>query len=79
MNLKKNFDAIRFGLFLSMMTALYKGVLCSMRRYSSDDKKNSAIAGFLSAFAILIDPKERRKFIGLMILGRSLVNYINHS
>jgi hypothetical protein len=57
-----------------MMTAIYKGVLCIMRRFSNDDKRNAAIAGFFSALAILIDLKERRKFIALMILGRSIVS-----
>jgi hypothetical protein len=56
-----------------MMTAIYKGILCFLRRFCKNEKVNAAIAGFMSAIAIIIDPHERRKFIALIILGRSLV------
>jgi hypothetical protein len=56
-----------------MMAAIYKAVLCFLRRHSQNDKRNAAIAGFLSAIAIVIDTKDRRKFISLIIFGRSLV------
>jgi hypothetical protein len=55
------------------MNALYKAILCFLRRFNKDDRINSAVAGALSALSLLIDNKERRKFLALIIFARSLV------
>ena len=46
--------------FAAFLNALYKAILCIMRRFCKDDKKNAFIAGFLSALSLAIDEKERR-------------------
>jgi len=71
-SLKDNLDSVRFALFLACMNAAYKAVLCLLRRYYQDDKVNAFIAGFVSAFPLLIDEKNRRKFIALIFFARSL-------
>lgn len=68
-----NVDTFKFALFISCLNALYKGILCLLRRFSKNDRLNSAVAGALSAFSMLIDNKERRKFFALVIFARSLV------
>jgi hypothetical protein len=57
---KSNLDSVRFALFAAFLNALYKAILCLMRRFCKDDKKNAFIAGFLSALSLAIDEKERR-------------------
>lgn len=57
------------------MCGVYKGVLCLMRRLCPDDKINAGIAGFLSAFAILLDDKKRRVFLALIFFSRCLVRF----
>lgn len=74
MNKGKHVDSLKFALFLSFMNAIYKGVLCLMRRFSKDDRINASVAGALSALSILLDNADRRKFIVLMIFSRALVS-----
>jgi len=74
MSFKKNTDSFRFALFASLLCAIYKAVLCIMRRFSGDDKINATVAGVLSALSILIDNKNRRVFLALVIFSRALVN-----
>lgn len=61
-------------MFMSFLNAIYKLVLCVLRRYSKDDKLNSGIAGAVSALSLLFDEKDRRKFFALLILSRALVS-----
>ncbi|CDW79410.1 UNKNOWN [Stylonychia lemnae] len=72
MTLKKHKDPIKFGLFISVMCALYKSLLCFLRRFSDNDKINASVAGFVSAFAILLDAKSRRMMIALIFFARAL-------
>ena len=54
-------ESAKFGLFVMCFNTLYKLVLCVMRRLGSlDDRKNAPIAGFVSAFSLMIDVKHRR-------------------
>jgi hypothetical protein len=76
LSINKNLDSIRFALFVACMNAIYKAVLCFLRRFIKDDKKNALIAGFMSALSLLIDTKDRRIFIALIIFSRSLVSNI---
>jgi len=46
---------VRFALFIAFLNGLYKAILCILRRFSSNDKKNAIIAGFLSGLSMLID------------------------
>lgn len=73
MSIKKNWDSIRFALFVACMNSIYKSVLCLLRRFSDNDKINGFIAGFLCGLAIIIDEKERRIFIALILFSRALV------
>jgi hypothetical protein len=76
-NIKKSLDSVRFALFLSCMNAVYKLVLCLMRRICKDDRKNSSVAGFLAGLTLIIDNKDRRKFIALILFARSLECLLN--
>ncbi|CDW74092.1 UNKNOWN [Stylonychia lemnae] len=82
LSIKGNTDAIKFALFASCMCAIYKAALCIMRRITGDDKINAGVAGFLSAFAILLDAKSRRLFLSLdvfvnMLEKRGIIKKIN--
>jgi hypothetical protein len=74
--MKNNWDSIRFALFVACMNSIYKGVLCFLRRFSDNDKKNAFIAGFMCGLAIIIDAKDRRIFIALILFSRALVRDI---
>jgi hypothetical protein len=77
LDMKQNFDSMRFAIFAAFMNGIYKMVLCIMRRYSKSDKVNAAVAGFASGLALAIDDKKRRVFIALLLLGRSLECLLN--
>jgi len=70
-NINKNLDSVRFALFIGLMNGLYKAVLCFMRRFCKDDKKNAFIAGFIAGLTIIIDHKDRRLLIALIFLSRA--------
>jgi len=70
-------DSLQFSLFISILNSLYKGVLCVMRRFSSNEKLNSVVAGAFSALSLLVDSKERRIFFALVILCRSIVSLLS--
>jgi hypothetical protein len=53
------------------MNALYKGVLCIMRRHSKNEGLNAFLAGFVAGFAMLIDESSRRIWLALYALARS--------
>lgn len=72
--MKANLDTVRFSLFAAFLNALYKGILCILRRICKDDRKNAFIAGFLSALSMAMDDKSRRKALALIIFARSLVS-----
>jgi hypothetical protein len=67
-------DSLKFALFISLLNSMYKGVLCLMRRVSSNDKANAAVAGAFSALSLLVDAKERRIFFALVLFSRALVS-----
>ena len=74
MKMPGHLDSLKFALFISLLNALYKGVLCLMRRFSANDKVNSAVAGAVSSVSLLVDSKDRRVFFTLVIFSRALVN-----
>ena len=63
---------------------LYKLVLCILRRSGSlDDRKNAPIAGFISGLSLMIDAKNRRQLLSVLIMSRAvdslLIHHENHS
>ena len=51
----------------------YKLILCLMRRKSgASDNLNAPVAGFLSAFALMIDAKHRRELITTLMMSRAI-------
>jgi len=52
------------------MTAIYKFVLCFMRRFVKSDKVNSVVAGFLAGLASRLDVRDRRQFLMVLLLSR---------
>jgi|TARA_B110000285_G_C14995661_1_gene548693 hypothetical protein len=67
---KSNMDNLRFAVFLAVMNASYKLVLCVLRRYLKSDKYAAPIAGFVAGLASAIDVKSRRQFATIIILSR---------
>ena len=62
----------KFGLFLMCFNTLYKLVLCVLRRLGSlDDRKNAPVAGFISALSLMIDAKNRRQLLAVLIMSRA--------
>lgn len=62
-----------FGLFVMCFHSIYKLVLCLLRRMGSlDDRKNAPVAGFISAFSLIIDVKSRRQLLTVLTLSRAL-------
>jgi hypothetical protein len=81
MKAKGHVDSLKFAIFVALLNGIYKGVLCLMRRFSSNDSLNSAVAGGLSALSLLVDSKERRTFLALVLFARSIVrrDFMNSS
>ena len=50
-----NADNLRFALFLALMCATYKAVLCFMRRVMKDDRLNAPVAGFFAGLFVMLD------------------------
>jgi len=67
---KSNKDNVRFALFLALMNATYKMVLCILRRYFESDKKSAPIAGFIAGLWSILDVKKRRQFLTCLLLSR---------
>ena len=71
-------DAAKFGLFACMFSTGYKLILCALRRLGfHNDKINAPIAGFISAFSLVFDVKQRKNFIMILILSRTIDAGIN--
>ena len=60
MSYKSNKDNVRFALFMALMNATYKTVLCVMRRLKFDDKINAPVAGFIAGLLSYLDAAKRR-------------------
>ena len=73
---KNHIDTLKFSLFISLLNSLYKGVLCTMRRFTKNERLNAAVAGGLSSLSLLVDSKDRRIFFALVFIARSFVNKI---
>ena len=67
---KSNRDNLRFAFFLALMNALYKLVLCVLRRFLKNDKYCAPIAGFVAGLASFLDAKARRQFATVLLLSR---------
>ncbi len=70
---KNHIDTLKFSLFISLLNSLYKGILCTMRRFTKNERLNAAVAGGLSSLSLLVDSKDRRIFFALVFLARSFV------
>ena len=70
---KNHIDTLKFSLFISLLNSLYKGVLCTMRRFTKNERLNAAVAGGLSSLSLLVDSKDRRIFFALVFIARSFV------
>lgn len=74
LKMKGHLDSLKFALFVSLLNSLYKGVLCLMRRLCQNERINAAVAGAFSALSLLVDAKDRRIFIALVLFSRSIVS-----
>ena len=63
---------MRFSLFLACFNAAYKALICLFRRISKNERLNAAIAGFMAGLTIIMDSKDRRMFITVMMLARAI-------
>ena len=61
---------MKFALFLSSMNAVYKIVICTLRRFLKSDKLAAPIAGFLAGLCIALEEKSRRTLMTVLFLGR---------
>ena len=59
-NWNSNKDNIRWAFFIALTNAVYKLVLCLMRRVVNSEKWASLVAGFLAGLCCRIDAKQRR-------------------
>ena len=71
-NIKSTQDNFRFAFFAALMNAVYKLVLCLMRRFGISDKVNSLVAGFLAGLVSYFEVENRRNFIAGVLAGRML-------
>mmetsp|Transcript_19281 Transcript_19281/g.21596 ORF Transcript_19281/g.21596 Transcript_19281/m.21596 type:complete len:176 (+) Transcript_19281:25-552(+) len=65
-------DTSRFTLFVVLFNISYKIVLCTLRRWTKNEKISSILAAMISASTIALEPFNRRFQIVLMLLTRSL-------
>ena len=60
MKYSSNKDNVRFALFLALMNATYKMMLCILRRFQNNDRHSAPIAGFIAGLWSILDVKKRR-------------------
>ena len=65
-------DQTQLALFLALLKFLYKGSICTMRRFCKDEKINSVVAAALSSVSVLADDPKRRVFLILLVFARAL-------
>ena len=71
-------QSAKFGLFMMCFNTLYKLVLCLLRRMGSlDDRKNAPVAGFISGLSLMIDAKNRRQLIAVLVMSRAVDSLFN--
>lgn len=71
-NPKSQKDNVKFALFLALMNATYKALLCTLRRFVKDDRFNSVVASVLAAFWISMEPQKRRFLLIILLFSRML-------
>jgi hypothetical protein len=66
-------DTISFAMFMSTFVSLYKGVLCTLRRFrNSCDSLNSLVAGAVAGLSLMLDSnRNRRRTIALYFSTRT--------
>ena len=64
-------DNLRFALFLAGMNAVYKTVLCFLRRVVESDAVAAPIAGFFAGLCIKLEARGRRKLLTVLLLSRT--------
>lgn len=69
-NLKANADNIRWAFFIALTNAVYKLVICLMRRLIKSEKLASIVAGFLAGLCCRIDAKSRRQLFTILLMSR---------
>jgi len=58
---KSNKDNVMFALWLALVNASYKLILCSLRRvFKTDDTYSAPIAGFIAGLFSFLEAKSRR-------------------
>jgi len=67
---KSQRDNLRFALFWSLMSTVYRLILCLLRRILKTDKLAAPIAGFIAGLMSIIETPGRRKFYTILILSR---------
>ena len=71
-------DAAKFGLFCGVFSTSYKAVLCLLRRLGChNDSINAPIAGFISAFSLVVDVKPRKQLMMILIMSRAFDSVVN--
>ena len=63
-------DNVIFALFMAMINATYKVVLCFLRRYLKDDRLSAPIAGVLAGLWIGLENKNRRALMAVLFMSR---------
>lgn len=71
-------DCAKFGGFAMLSSVSYKLFLCLMRRLGcTDDRINAPIAGFISAFSLAIETKQRKQLFMILMMSRCVDSTIN--
>ena len=72
-----NSDNIQFVSFMSILVSLFPAILCCLRRIRTEQQQqpmNFAIAGGISAAAILLEKKSRRSEIAIYLISRAVTS-----
>ena len=74
-NILTDKNPVKFGLFLGSFTFIFRGIVCSLRRFLSKEKEKYIylVAGFIGGLiSILFLEKDSRQAIGLFLLARAI-------
>lgn len=68
----RSLDSLQFAQFLGAFVGLFRGANAFMAQWrQTDDKLNSAVAGFIAGFSLLLDAPSRQYFVAFYLLVRA--------
>lgn len=74
-------DCCKLAIFAGLLNAIFKAVLCLLRRLFKDsaqaNKISAPIAGFIAGFALMCENKFRKQYLTVLAMSRLIDTTLN--